>query len=159
MNLQLDEAVRLAREPSACARRPRQRAPDLACARSRSPAPARVQEFATFQELQNGMTTASRELQLTTGKLNQRTREEQLGGITLKGLNELPEDTRVHTQLGKAFLTQPLAEVKAALQSRSDDARKEAAMLTEKKVHLEAKVKQVESEVREFIQAHIKQEA
>lgn len=31
-------------------------------------------------------------------------------------------------------------------------------MLTEKRVHLEAKAKQVEQEVQEFIQAHVKQE-
>ncbi|KAG8459345.1 hypothetical protein KFE25_012981 [Diacronema lutheri] len=113
-------------------------------------------EYATFQELQSNVTNVMRDLQLAGGRLNGRTREKQLGEITLKGLNELPAETRVHTQLGKAFLTQPLADVKASLQARTEEASREAAALAEKKAHLEAKVKQAEQEAQEFFQAHVK---
>jgi chaperonin cofactor prefoldin len=122
----------------------------------RTPRTVRPQESTTYNELQTSLMNSSRELQLTTAKLNARSRDEQLSRLTLNALNEMPEETRVHTQLGRAFLTHPLAGVKQSMQTRTDDAKKEVAALVEKKAHLEVQVKQVEQEAQEFIQAHLK---
>ena len=116
----------------------------------------RPQEASTYNELQTSLMNSSRELQLTTAKLNARTRDEQLSRLTLNALNEMPEETRVHTQLGRAFLTHPLGDVKQSMQTRADDSKKEIVALAEKKAHLEVQVKQVEQEAQEFIQAHLK---
>lgn len=115
-----------------------------------------AQEKATYFELQETLTTSSRELQMTTGKLKQRSRDGQASEITLQALTELPDQTRVHVQVGKAFVLHPLSSVRDSLQKRSDEHRREALALAEKKTHLEAKVKQLEQDTQEFIQAHLK---
>ncbi|KAJ1626067.1 hypothetical protein T492DRAFT_1035319 [Pavlovales sp. CCMP2436] len=112
--------------------------------------------MATFQELQANLQRGHREQQSVSANSRIRAREEKMASVTLVGLNELPEGTRVHTQLGKAFLTQPLAEVKATMQARVVSAAKDLTMLIEKKAYLDGKVIQLEQEAQEFIKAHLK---
>lgn len=112
--------------------------------------------MSTYSELQSNLSRATQELQLTTQKLGQRSRDGQLSALTLKALTEVPDDTRVHTQLGKAFITRPLDSVKQQLQKREEDCRREATSLASKKTSLEGRVKQIEQETQEFIQAHLK---
>lgn len=90
-----------------------------------------------FQELQQSVGDAQRELATIANKIRTRNAEAKHAALTFAELEPIPDETRSFEQVGKMFLLRPLPELKQKLTETCETATKEVKALDEKKAHVE----------------------
>merc|ERR1711924_164291 len=96
-----------------------------------------------FQELQQAMQDAQRELAGLTMKARTRNAESKHAELTLAELAAVDESTRAFDQVGKMFLLRPLPELKEKLSETVETGSKDVVALNEKKKHVEETYKKL----------------
>ena len=90
-----------------------------------------------FQELQQSVGDAQRELAQIANKIRVRGAEGKHAALTFAELEPIPDATRSFEQVGKMFLLRPLPELKQKLTDLCETTTKEVTALTDKKSHVE----------------------
>ena len=90
-----------------------------------------------FQELQNSMSEAQKEMHGIALKIRTKNAESKHAALTLVEMEPLPEDTKTYEQVGKMFLLKPLAKLRDEYVESVKASDAEVAALTEKKAHVE----------------------
>jgi len=108
-----------------------------------------------FQELQQAMGEAQKELASLTMKGRTRNAEAKHAAFTYAELEKVGDDAKAYEQVGKMFLLKPLPDLKAQLEEEVEKATKDATALGEKKKHVEESYKKIQEDFQEFVKAHM----
>jgi prefoldin subunit 1 len=90
-----------------------------------------------FQELQNSMAEAQREMHGIALKIRTKNAESKHAALTLVEMEPLEEGTKTYEQVGKMFLLKPLAQLREQFVESVKASDAEVAALTDKKAHVE----------------------
>ena len=90
-----------------------------------------------FQELQNSMAEAQKEMHGIALKIRTKNAESKHSSLTLVEMEPLPESTKTYEQVGKMFLLKPLAQLKDQFLESVKAADAEVVALIDKKAHVE----------------------
>lgn len=108
-----------------------------------------------FQELQQSVADAQRELAQIGQKIRTRNAEAKHAALTFAELEPIPDETRAFEQVGKMFLLKPMSDIKKNLTETCESVSKDVTSLNDKKKHVEDTYTKVQADFQEFVKAHM----
>lgn len=105
-----------------------------------------------FVELQGRLLSTDKKLKQVATQLRIKETDRKAAILTLQELQDVPESTNTYKAIGRAFVLQPMDDLRKEYDTIAEDSSKAIEVLQGRKGHLEKQMKEVEESFKELIQ-------